>query len=297
MITDLLLPLGLAFIMFAMGLALKPADFALVFTRPKAMALGLLSQMVLLPVLALAVVQVFDLPRDFAVGLVILAACPGGITSNLLTHLAGGATALAVSLTAVTSVAGALSVPVVVNLALMHVGGQAAPMDLPVAKMTMGVFAVATLPLIVAMVINARWPIVAARMEKLARHLATALFAFIVVGAFASQWRTMMDHAVDVLPPAVVLNVLAMLGALALARLGGLGGKERLALVLETGLQNGALGIFVAATLLQSPAMMVPSIVYALAMNVTALAVIVSSRLSAMKKGGVFPRLFPKITR
>ncbi len=289
MITDLLLPLGLAFIMFAMGLALKPADFALVFTRPKAMALGLLSQMVVLPVLALAVVEMFDLPRDFAVGLVILAACPGGITSNLLTHLAGGATALAVSLTAVTSVAGALSVPVVVNLALMHVGGQAGPMDLPVAKMTMGVFAVATLPLIVAMVINARWPIVAARMEKLARHLATALFAFIVVGAFASQWRTMMDHAVDVLPPAVVLNVLAMLGALALARLGGLGGKERLALVLETGLQNGALGIFVAATLLQSPAMMVPSIVYALAMNVTALAVIVASRLSAMKKGGVNP--------
>jgi len=288
-ITDLLLPLGLAFIMFAMGLALKPADFALVFTRPKAMALGLLSQMVVLPVLALAVVEMFDLPRDFAVGLVILAACPGGITSNLLTHLAGGATALAVSLTAVTSVAGALSVPVVVNLALMHVGGQAGPMDLPVAKMTMGVFAVATLPLIVAMVINARWPIVAARMEKLARHLATALFAFIVVGAFASQWRTMMDHAVDVLPPAVVLNVLAMLGALALARLGGLGGKERLALVLETGLQNGALGIFVAATLLQSPAMMVPSIVYALAMNVTALAVIVASRLSAMKKGGVNP--------
>ncbi|WP_291721356.1 bile acid:sodium symporter family protein [Magnetospirillum sp. 64-120] len=294
MITDLLLPLGLAFIMFAMGLALKPADFALVFTRPKAMALGLVSQMVALPALALAVVGVFDLPADFAVGLIILAACPGGITSNLLTHLAGGATALAVSLTAITSVVGALSVPLVVNFALMHVGGQGAPVDLPVAKMTLGVFAVATLPLIIAMGINARWPHVAARLEKAARHLATALFAFIVVGAFASQWRTMMDHAADVLPPALALNVAAMLAALVLARLGRLSGKERLALVLETGLQNGALGIFVAATLLQSPAMMVPSIVYALAMNVTALAVIVAARLAAMKKGGVSPAFSQK---
>jgi len=288
-ITDLLLPLGLAFIMFAMGLALKPADFALVFTRPKAMALGLASQMVVLPVLALMVVGLFDLPADFAVGLMILAACPGGITSNLLTHLAGGATALAVSLTAVTSVAGALSVPLVVNFALMHVGGQTGPVDLPVAKMTLGVFAVATLPLIVAMAVNARWPILAKRLEKAARHVATALFAFIVVGAFASQWRVMMDHAADVLPPAVAVNVAAMLAAWLLARLGRLQGRESLALILETGLQNGALGIFVAATLLQSPSMMVPSIVYALVMNVTALGVILWARLAAMKKGGVSP--------
>ena len=289
MITDLLLPLGLAFIMFAMGLALKPRDFTLVFTRPKAMALGLLSQMVVLPVLAMVVVSVFDLPADFAIGLIILAACPGGITSNLLTHLAGGATALAVSLTAITSVAGALSVPLVVNFALIHLGGQAEPVDLPLAKMTLGVFAVATLPLFVAMTVNARWPMLATRLEKGARHVATALFAFIVVGAFASQWRVMMTHAGDVLPPAMAVNIAAMLAAWLLARLGRLNGRERLALILETGLQNGALGIFVAATLLQSPAMMVPSIVYALVMNVTALLVIVWARLVGMKKGGVSP--------
>ena len=293
MITEIALPAGLALIMFAMGLALKPADFALVFTRPKAMALGLLSQMVLLPLVAWAVVRGFGLPADFAVGLIILAACPGGITSNLLTHLAGGATALAVSLTAVTSVAGAVSVPLLVNLALVHLGGQAGPVDLPVARMTIGVFAVATLPLMVAMALNARWPVLAARLETGARHLATALFAVIVVGAFASQWRTMMDHAVDVLPPALAINAGAMVLAWAVGRLGGLGRRERLAVVLETGLQNGALGIFVAATLLRSPAMMVPSIVYALVMNLTALAVIAWARLTAMKKGGAAPA-FPR---
>lgn len=287
--TEIALPAGLAFIMFAMGLALRPADFALVLTRPRAMVLGLLSQMVALPALAWGAALSFALPADFAVGLVILAACPGGITSNLLTHLAGGATALAVSLTAVTSVVGALSVPVVVNLALVHLGGQAGGADLPVARMTVGVFAVATLPLVVAMGLNARWPGVAARLERPSRHLATAMFAFIVVGAFVSQWRTMVTHAADVLPPALAVNAGAMIVAWTIARLGRLRRGERLALVLETGLQNGALGIFVAATLLGSPAMMVPSIVYALVMNLTALAVIARTRWAGRTTGGAAP--------
>lgn len=163
-------------------------------------------------------------------------------------------------------------------------------MDLPVARMTLGVFVVATLPLILAMSLNHRWPEESARVEKLARHVATILFAFIVAGAFASQWRTMMTHAGDVLPPALAINVGAMALAWLVGRLGRLERREKLAVVLETGLQNGALGIFIAATLLGSPAMMVPSIVYALVMNVTALAVIVWARVFCGKeKGGVSP--------
>lgn len=282
MITDTLLPAGLAFIMFAMGLALRPADFALVVTRPRAMALGLLCQMALLPVAAFAVVSAFGPAPEFAVGLMILAACPGGITSNLLTHLAGGATALAVSLTAVTSVAGVVTVPLVVNFALIHFGLVEGAVDLPVARMSLGVFAVATLPLVLGMVLNAKAPFLAARAELPARRLATGLFALIVIGAFVSQGRVMLDNAAEVLPPALVLNAGAMAAAAGLSRLGGLGRRERLAVVMETGLQNGALGIFVAATLLGSPAMMVPSIVYALAMNVTALGLIAMVR----RRGG-----------
>ncbi|MEW5727899.1 MAG: bile acid:sodium symporter family protein, partial [Pseudomonadota bacterium] len=109
--------------------------------------------------------------------------------------------------------------------------------------------------------------------------VATALFAFIVVGAFASQWRVMMDNAAQVLPPALVVNAGAMALAAALARGGGLDRRERIAVVMETGLQNGALGIFVAATLLGSQAMMVPSIVYALVMNLTAVAFIAAVRV------------------
>ncbi len=290
MITELFLPIALAFIMFSMGLTLTLDDFRLVLTRPGAVAIGLACKMVLLPLVALAVIAVFRPSPAFAVGLMILAVCPGGITANLLTHLAGGATALAVTLTAITSLTDTVTVPLVVNWALAHFTGQQGPVDLPVARMTGGVFAVATVPLLLGMAINGKAPKLAARMQAVTRHLATALFAVIVVGAFASQWGVMMAHAGEILPPAIAVNLLVMAAAWGGARLAGLDHRDRIALVLETGLQNGALGIFVAVTLLGSQAMMVPSIVYALVMNVSALAFIAAvrwGRWSAMASIGL----------
>lgn len=278
MITEVLIPAGLAIIMFAMGLTLTVGDFRQVAARPRAMAVGLLCKMVVLPLLAFALVLLFRPRPEFAVGLLILAACPGGITANLLTHLAGGATALAVSLTAITSVVDTVTVPLVVNLALQVFAGQDQVVPLSLGRVSLGVFAVATVPLLAGMALNARAPVVAARLERVARPLATALFALIVVGAFASQWRVMWANASEVLPPALALNAGCMAVAVLLGRLGGLQRRETIAVVLETGLQNGALGIFVAATLLGSQAMMVPSIVYALVMNVTAIAFIAVAR-------------------
>ena len=274
MITEVAIPIGLAVIMFAMGLTLTLGDFRRVLERPRAMAVGLLCKMVVLPLLAFSLVSLFGPRPEFAVGLIILAACPGGITANLLTHLAGGATALAVSLTAVTSVVDTLTVPFVVNLALSVFAGQNEAVALPIGRVSGGVFMVATLPLLLGMSLN-RWrPTLAASVERVARPVATLVFALIVVGAFASQWRVMWENAAEVLPPALLLNAGCMAVAVVLGRLGGLHRRETIAVVLETGLQNGALGIFVAATLLGSQAMMVPSIVYALVMNVTAIAFI-----------------------
>lgn len=278
MITQVAIPAGLAVIMFAMGLTLTWGDFRLVFSRPRAVAVGLLCKMVVLPLLAFALVALFRPRPEFAVGLIILAACPGGITANLLTHLAGGATALAVSLTAFTSVVDTITVPFVVNLALHVFAGQQEAVALPIGRMSAGLFAVATLPLLLGMALNRRRPALAARIERVARPLATLVFALIVVGAFVSQARIMWDNAAEVLPPALLLNAGCMAVAVVLGRLGGLERRETIAVTLETGLQNGALGIFVAATLLGSQAMMVPSIVYALVMNVTAIAFILLVR-------------------
>lgn len=278
MITEVAIPAGLAVIMFAMGLTLTIGDFRLVLGRPRAMAVGLLCKMVVLPLLAFALVALFRPRPEFAVGLIILAACPGGITANLLTHLAGGATALAVSLTAITSVVDTVTVPFVVNLALHLFAGREDAVALPIGRMSAGLFAVATLPLLLGMALN-RWrPALAARVERVMRPVATLVFAVIVVGAFVSQAKVMWANAAEVLPPALILNAGCMAVAVLLGRLGGLARRETIAVTLETGLQNGALGIFVAATLLGSQAMMVPSIVYALVMNVTAIAFILVVR-------------------
>jgi BASS family bile acid:Na+ symporter len=278
MMSQIGLPAGLALIMFAMGLTLTVGDFRLVVAQPRAVAVGLVAQMVVLPLLALALIFLFPTPAEFAVGLIILAVCPAGITSSLLTHLAHGHTALAATLTAVTSLAGTVTIPFFVNLALVHLAGAAQAAELPVARMTLGVFAVATLPLLAAMAVRHRWPGLAGRWEGPLRRVATVVFAAIVLGAFASQWTYLMGYFAQVIPPTLALNVGAMILAALLAWLVRVDRAQRVATIMVTGLRNGALGIFVAATLLGNEAMMVPSILYALVMNVTAIAFILVAR-------------------
>ncbi|MGE5505595.1 MAG: bile acid:sodium symporter family protein [Actinomycetota bacterium] len=271
-VTQALLPAALAFIMFAMGLTMAPQDFRLVFTQPRPILVALVCKLLALPLAGLAVVLLWrPLPAEFAVGLLILAACPAGVTSSLLTHLAGGRVALAAAVTAVTSLAATVTLPLLTNEALSAFAGFDHAVDLPVARMTMGVFAVDTLPLLAGLALQRVRPALAARLGRLARPLANLLFLAIVAGAFASQYRTLVDHAADAVPPALALNLAAMAIGWGISAAAGLPVGERVAVVMENGLQNSALGIFVAATLLESGGMMVPSIVYALVMNVTAL--------------------------
>lgn len=277
MIEQILLPAGLCVIMFAVGLALTGTDFRLVLRRPRAVAIGLACQMLMLPALAWGLIVLFQPPPGFAVGLMILAACPGGATSNLLTHLAGGSAALAVTLTGITSLAGAVTVPLLVNLALTAFGGSA--VELPVLRMSLGLFALATVPLLLGMALR-RWWALAVRFEPTVRRLATLVFAAIVIATFAKHWAVMTAHAGDVLPPALALNLAGMALAMAAARAGGLDRREGIAVAMETGLQNGAMGIFVAATLIGRPDMVVPSVVYAVVMNVSAIALIAWHRLA-----------------
>ncbi len=270
MIEKALLPAGLAFIMFAMGLGLRFSDFKAVFRAPLALFLGLFFQIILLPAAAFALLHIWPLPAAFAVGVMILAACPGGITSNLLTSLARGDTALSISLTAITSLAGMLSLPVIVNFALVFFEQGAEMRDLPVWKMSLGVFMVSTLPVIIAMGLNHKSPAIAAAIRRYARPLATGIFIIIIIAAFASQWRIMMDSLKIIGPTIITLNTGIMLLGFFGAMAAGLALSQRIAIAMESGLQNGALGIFVALSLLDNAAMMIPSITYALVMNASA---------------------------
>jgi BASS family bile acid:Na+ symporter len=275
-ITQIALPLALAFIMFAMGLTMDGRDFRIVFGAPRAMVVGLAAKLLLLPALGLALVLVWKPEPDFAVGMILLAACPAGVTSALLTHHAGGRIALAATITAATSLAATVTVPLLVNFGLALFAGYDRSVDLPVGKMTLGIFLVDTVPLALGLAIQRFRPRVAERMGRIARPVATLLFALIVVGAFVSQRQALIDHVGDVVPAALLLNLAAMTGAWMLGAMARLEMADRIAVVMENGLQNGALGIFVAVTLLGNPAMMVPSIVYAFVMNLTAIAFIVA---------------------
>lgn len=285
-VVELFLPLALAFIMFSLGLTLVVADFKRVLTRPKAMLIGLVGQMLLVPALAFAAALAWNLPAEMAVGLMILAACPGGVSSGLLTHLARGDTALSISLTAITSVAAVVTVPFVVDLAMARFMQAAVSVDFPLLKMVRGVFLLTTVPVVLGMGLKAWRPALALRLERPAGRLATVLFVLIVLATFFSQRQVLVDNLRSIGPAAMVLNLLVIAAGFAMARAGGLQRRDQIAVATECGLQNAGLGIFIAAGVMQSPAMTVPSVVYALLMNAGAIGFVVLMRSFDRWAGG-----------
>ncbi len=289
MITKLLLPAGLGFIMLAIGLTLQISDFTRVFRQPLAILLGLACQLVLLPVLAFILLHVWILDPAMAIGVMILAASPGGITSNLLTHYSNGDTALSISLTAISSLAGMVLVPLVVVFSINYFSNIPAPADLPVWRMVIGVFAVSTLPVLAGMAINHTAPAFAEKFETVIRPLSVVVFMLIVIGAFASQWSGIVDNLPVVGPVMVILNVSIMAVGYWIAILARCGKPAARAISLEGGLQNGALGIFVAISLIGNTTMMIPSITYALMMNASAAVFIFSVWLSRVSRESRLP--------
>lgn len=281
----MLLPAALGFIMLSLGLSLTPRDFLRVFAHPRAVLVGLFGQIVLVPVLAFAIVNLAGLPADLALGLMILAACPGGVSSGLITHLAGGETALSISLTALSSVAAVLSVPLVIEFAMRHFTGAGVAVELPMAKLVRGVFFLTTLPVAMGMLLRHLQPLRVARWEAGAARLATSLFVLIVIATFVSQHQALSSHLASIGPVALALNLSVMAGGFGLAALAGLKWRDRIAITSECGLQNAALGIYIAASVLHAPGMTIASVIYALLMNLSAIAFIFLMR----QRGAVAP--------
>lgn len=285
-VVELLLPLALAFIMFSLGLTLVPDDFKRVLTRPKAMLVGLVGQMLVVPAFAFAVARAWGLPPEMAVGLMIVAACPGGVSSGLLTHLARGDTALSISLTAVTSVASVVTVPFVVDLSMQQFMQTGVSVEFPLLKMVRGVFLLTTVPVVLGMSLKAWRPALALRLERPTGRLATVLFILIVLATFFSQRQVLLDNLDSIGPAAMLLNLLTIATGFAMARAAGLRRRDRIAIATECGLHNAGLGIFIAASVMQSPAMTVPSVVYALLMNFGAIGFVLLMRGSDSPAAG-----------
>ncbi|WP_041795750.1 bile acid:sodium symporter family protein [Pararhodospirillum photometricum] len=266
-----LLPLGLAFIMFSIGLGLTLQDFTRVFRLPVPLGVGLLNQMVVLPLLAVGLVALYDGRPDFALGLILIAACPGGISSNLLTMLAGGSAALSISMTAITSMASLLTLPLIVGVAQSVVLGQSHEVTMPLGQVLGSVFGVSGVPMALGMLLRHRGPALAARLRPWCHRLSTGIFVVIVISAFVGLRQGMMDHVAEIGPLVLALNLGTMTLGLLTAGALRLGRADGIAITLECGLQNAALAIFIATSVLGRPDMVVPAILYALVMNLTAL--------------------------
>ena len=277
-VVQTLLPLALAFIMFYLGLTLVLADFRRVAQRPRALLAGLVGQMLLVPLAGFAVATLAGLDPVMAVGLMVLVACPGGVSSGLLTHLARGDTALSISLTAVTSLASMLSLPLIINAALQFFMGSSLTAQLPLFPMVRSIFLLTTLPVLLGMALRWQFPKLVARFEPVASKVATTLFLLIVLATFWDQRAVLWQHLPTLGPATLLLNALILGSAYLLATQARLLHADRIAIVTECGLQNSALGIFVCLQLLASPAMSAPSVVYALLMNVGAIAFVLVMR-------------------
>ncbi len=280
-LVDVVLPLALAFIMLALGLGLTFDDFARVVRRPRDFAVGAVSQIVVLPVVAFALASAWPMAPELALGLMIIAAAPGGVTSNILTAFARGDVALSISLTAVISLLSVITIPIIVVFAYGQFIGEQAGKDISVAGTAVSVFLIVAVPVLIGLVIRRFAESFALRFEPAARKVSAALFVLVLAGAIYDQRANIVPYFAQAGLVTLVLNLLMMAIAYLLARMFATGPTQRIAIAIECGLQNGTLAIAVAVLLFGGGLATVPAATYSLIMFATALIYIAVLRRGA----------------
>ena len=261
------LPIGVALIMGSLGLALTVADFRRILVAPRGIIIGLGNLFLISPALAFLVAELYGLEAGFAVGLVLLGASPGGAMANLLTHLARGDTALSISMTALSSLAAVITVPVYLTLAIDHFGG-GFDEDFNMAGIAVRVFLITVIPVSIGMWVRSRNETWAVKNEPRIKRVALIAFIFIVVAAVASEWGTVTDHFTELAIATLTLNVLAMSCSFFISRAARLSNRQATAVAMELGIHNGTLAIAVAVLIHDD--LGIPAAIYSAFMFATA---------------------------
>lgn len=284
-LTSVLLPVALAIIMLGLGLTLTVADFTRVLRMPRAVLVALGTQVLLLPVICFGLVTLFDLAPALAVGMMLLAASPGGTTANLFSHLAGGDVALNVTLTAVNSVLAMITLPIVVNLSLAHFLGDG-QIGLQPAKM-LQVFAIVLIPVALGMLLRNKQPGFAERMARPVKLGSILVLALVIFAAVYTERDNVLDYLAAVGVVAVLLNVLSLALGYAVPRLARLGERQSIACSMEIGIHNATLALTIALSpsLLDNSEMSIPVAVYGIVMFIptAAFAYYLSHRATALR--------------
>lgn len=268
-LTEVLLPFSLFIIMLGMGLSLVVNDFLRVFKYPRAVAIGLTNQLILLPVVGYVIASNFGLPPAFAVGIMIIAACPGGVTSNLITHVVKGDTALSITMTALASFVTVFSIPLIINFGLMAFMGESQLIELPILE-TMGkIIGITVFPVAIGMFIRRKNPDFALKMERPSRLASTIIFIIILLAIIVQERERLMTYFVQLSGATLMLNLITMLLGFAAAKLFRLNLQQSLSITIESGIQNGTLAIVIAESILNQNQMALPAGVYSIIMFIT----------------------------
>lgn len=276
-LTQYIAPLVLAFIMFGMGLSLTRNDFQQLWRAPLPIVVGLFGQMMLLPALAYALAIMFDLAPNLAIGIMILAACPGGTSSNIISQLARANLALSVSLTAISSLICVLSTPLIIQFAIMQFGQQE-EQSFSLLTTTLGLIFITLIPVIIGIIIRHYFAEKALRCEPFFRHLASAFLLLMIVAIVIQERDTLTSSFAAVFSSALTLNLLAIMTGIGLGLLFKFTPRDSITLGIEVGVQNSAMAILIAITFLQRADYAVAPGVYGVTMYIGALLLVLLAK-------------------
>jgi BASS family bile acid:Na+ symporter len=268
---SIVMPIALGIIMLGLGLSLTTKDFTRVVKYPRAMIVGLFSQMILLPIICFLVAKFFGLPPALAVGLMLLSASPGGAVANLYSHLSNGDVALNVTLTAVNSVLSLFTLTLIVNLSLKYFmdEGQNIPIQF---KEVIRVFAIVLVPVLIGMVINQNFPSVSKKVEKPVKIASAFILALVIIAVVSKEKENMLMFFKQVGLAALTFNVISMAVGYFLPRILKVSPKQAIAIGMEIGIHNGTLAIYIALNVIKNETMAIPAAIYSLIMFFTAAA-------------------------
>ena len=264
-------PIALALIMLGLGLGLTIQDFSRVIKNPKDFLIGALCQMIILPIIAFILIKIFNTPLEIALGVMIIAAAPGGVTSNVLTKFAKGDVALSLSLTAIISLISIISVPFIVFNSAKLLDAASISKEISMTGISLKMFFVVTLPVIIGMIIRKFATNFIVSKTLIIQRLSIILFIIVFLAIWIEEWDNIISYITQAGSITLSLNIIMMLIGYFVAKFFASGIEQRRCISLECGLQNGTLAVFVSSQLFDEKIYMVPTAAYALIMFLTSL--------------------------
>ncbi|MFT6113325.1 MAG: BASS family bile acid:Na+ symporter [Oleispira sp.] len=269
-LTQVALPIAIILIMTGVGLSLIPADFKRVFQQPRAFLVGAICQMLILPLIAIAVIALTGLEGELAIGLFILSLCPGGATSNLYSYLSKADVGLSVSLTATIGMITPFTIPILAVWAIHFYGSDGEQFELPIISTWIKLMVVTVIPVLIGMGIRAKWSEFAKRSETYVSGFSMAVLGFVIISICINLGDKLIDFAIATGPAVVVLNLITMTFGYCAGRFLLHQEAQSRTITLEVGMQNGTLALLITSGILESGAMSVAPSIYSLFMFVSA---------------------------